>query len=101
MRNFFVHFIVLFNRFLSISFPFKPSLTSCFPSVPEPSVAVYVVRKQRLVGIDQRASTAICVLRVDQKHWINQQISSLSNARRAMPNQRLLSVKEMLLEMTS
>ena len=55
MKNFFVPGIVVFSVFLSISFPFKTSLTACFPSVPDPSVAVYVVRKMSLVGIVNEA----------------------------------------------
>ena len=63
VRTFFVLVIVVFRPFLSILLPFKNSLAPCFPSVPKPSVAVYVVNKQSLVGIDQRGSIAICGFR--------------------------------------
>ena len=50
---------MVFSRFLSILLPFKPSLTAYFPSIPELSVAIYVVRKQSVIGIGQRGSTVI------------------------------------------
>ena len=56
VRNFFVPFLMVFNHFFSISFPFKTSLTTLFPSVPELSVAVYVVRTQGLVELTNEPS---------------------------------------------
>lgn len=43
---FFLPILVLFSGFLSILFPFKTSLAPCFPSVPVPSVAIYVVKTE-------------------------------------------------------
>ncbi len=53
--------IMAFDCFLSISFPFKTSLTSCFPCVTALSVAVYVVKSNASLEILQRGVANICV----------------------------------------
>ena len=59
---FFLPSLVLFSGFLSILFPFKTSLAPCFPSVPVPSVAIYVVKSRASLELIQRGSNTVCNL---------------------------------------